>query len=108
MPHIWPMYDLYMVYIAVFLYMPSLVYLLVQRFLGMVETGSRPGRERIPTGQELNRRLGRPGEGQGGPSKGHLESRPKNRNPKIVKIVPSIPVKILKTRGKILKDIKIH
>ena len=36
MAHIWPMYDLYMAYIAVFLYMPSLVYLLVRRFLSML------------------------------------------------------------------------
>ena len=36
MAHIWPMYDLYMAYITVFLYMPSLVYLLVGRFLSML------------------------------------------------------------------------
>ena len=37
MAHIWPMYDLYMAYMAVFLYMPSLVYLLVRRFLSMLK-----------------------------------------------------------------------
>ena len=35
MAHILPMYDLYMDYMAVFLYMPSLVYLLVRQFLSM-------------------------------------------------------------------------
>ena len=41
MAHIWSMYDLYMDYIAVFLYMPSLVHLLVRRFLSMLTCGLR-------------------------------------------------------------------
>ena len=36
MAHIWPMYDLHMGYIAVFLYMPSSVHLLVRQFLSML------------------------------------------------------------------------
>ena len=44
----------------------------------LIEKLCRPGRDRIPAGRsrELNRRPGRPGEGQGGPNKGH-------RHPKI-------------------------
>ena len=40
MAHIWPMYDLYVANIAVFLYMPSLVCLLVRRFLSMLKCPS--------------------------------------------------------------------
>ena len=46
-----------------------------------VENWSKIGRDRVETGsrtdshgsRELNRRPGRPGEGQGGPNKGHLD-----------------------------------
>ena len=38
----------------------------------LAETGSRPDSR---GSRELNRRLGRPGEGQGGPNKDHLDSK---------------------------------
>ena len=39
----------------------------------LVENLFRPGRDWITASRELNRRPGGPGEGQGGPNKGHLD-----------------------------------
>ena len=44
----------------------------------LAETGSRPD---SCGSRELNRRPGRPGEGQGGPNKGHLDPKIGQKNP---------------------------
>ena len=48
----------------------------------IVENWPRPGRDRIPGSRELNRRPGRPREGQGGPNKGHLDPKIGQKNTK--------------------------